>query len=176
MQLIDVVKRSPAPQPWAEGDNIPWNDPAFSERMLKEHLPPNSRASRRFDIIDRHVAWIHQTVLSSRPTRVLDLGCGPGLYAMRLAGLGHDCTGIDFSPASIRYAREQAQQAGLSCTFTHEDVRKAAFGAGFGLAMFIYGEFNNHAPLRVGCDHGPGHVLRGNLPGISRRRVRRCAA
>jgi hypothetical protein len=35
--LIDLIHRG-KPQPWVEGDNIPWNDPDFSCRMLKEHL------------------------------------------------------------------------------------------------------------------------------------------
>ena len=28
------------PEPWDEGDNIPWNEPGFSRRMLREHLTP----------------------------------------------------------------------------------------------------------------------------------------
>jgi hypothetical protein len=63
-----------------------------------------------------------------------------------LAALGHHCSGIDFSPASIRYAREQAQKANLDCSFTCEDARKADYGTGFGMAMFIYGEFNVFKP------------------------------
>ena len=30
----------------------------------------------------------------------------PGCIAIGLATLGHDCTGIDFGPASIEYARQ----------------------------------------------------------------------
>jgi SAM-dependent methyltransferase len=147
MNLNDLVERSSNPAPWAEGDNIPWNEPAFSERMLREHFrQDHDGASRRFAKIDRQVAWIHQHVLSGCPTTILDLGCGPGLYAVRLAKLGHTCAGIDFSPASIRYAREQAAREKLPCTFTCQDVRQADFGTGFGMLMFIYGEFNVFRP------------------------------
>ena len=38
MKIIDIIKRTPTPEPWVEGDKIPWNDPDFSERMLREHL------------------------------------------------------------------------------------------------------------------------------------------
>jgi SAM-dependent methyltransferase len=147
MNIIDFVNRSSVPEPWGEGDNIPWNDPAFSERMLKEHLSQaHDAASRRFEKIDQQVMWIHQHVLGSRPTCVLDLACGPGLYSTRLAKLGHTCTGIDFSPASIRYARELTAQGQLACTFTLQDIRQAVFGTGHGMAMFIYGEFNVFKP------------------------------
>ena len=111
LNFSDLINRQPSPVPWAEGDNIPWDEPGFSKRMLREHLrQDHDAASRRSEKIDQHVAWIHDEVLSGHNTKILDLGCGPGLYSSRLAKLGHDCTGIDFSPASITYAQEQAQQ------------------------------------------------------------------
>ena len=147
MKLIDIVNRTPAPEPWAEGEKIPWNEPGFSARMLREHLSQaHDAASRRFAIIDRHVAWIHEYVLGGHPTHVLDLGCGPGLYASRLARLGHTCTGIDFGPASIAYAREEAERESLNCTYQLADLREAEFGEGYGLAMLIFGEMNTFPP------------------------------
>ena len=74
--------------------------------------------------------------------RVLDLGCGPGLYAQRLARKGCECVGVDFSPASIRYASEAAATAGLDCRYIRCDLRKQDFGCGFDLVMMIYGQFN----------------------------------
>jgi 2-polyprenyl-3-methyl-5-hydroxy-6-metoxy-1,4-benzoquinol methylase len=78
--------------------------------MLHEHLSQDhDAASRRGATIDRQVAWIHGALLlAGTPTRVLDLGCGPGLYAERLAALGHRCVGVDVSPASIAFARARA--------------------------------------------------------------------
>jgi SAM-dependent methyltransferase len=143
MHLADLVRRTCPPKPWAEGDNIPWNEPSFSARMLREHLSQaHDAASRRVDIIDRHVAWIFGHVLGGQPGRVLDLGCGPGLYAQRLAGLGCDCVGLDFSPASIEYAQTQAKEAGLPCVYNLADLRQADFGEGYDLAMLLYGEAN----------------------------------
>ena len=147
MKLMDVVHRQSVPKPWAEGEKIPWNAPDFSRRMLNEHLSQeHDAASRRFGIIDKHVKWIHDQVLKGNPTRILDLGCGPGLYTNRLTRLGHRCVGIDFSPASIAYAREQAEEAGLECTYIHQDIRTADYGDGYGLVMLIFGEFNVFRP------------------------------
>jgi SAM-dependent methyltransferase len=143
MNLMDIVNRIPNPEPWVEGEKIPWDDPAFSKRMLKEHLTQDhDRASRRFPKIDRHVAWLHHHVLSGKASRILDLGCGPGLYTNRLARMGHECTGIDFAPASVDYAREQADQEKLNCTYHLGDIREEEFGAGHDLIMFTNGEFN----------------------------------
>jgi SAM-dependent methyltransferase len=158
MNLRDLINRTGVPKPWSEGEKIPWDEPGFSERMLKEHLSQeHDAASRRFEHIDAHVDWIHRELLGGRPSQVLDLGCGPGLYASRLARLGHTCTGIDFSPASIAYARDEAQREGLACTYVQRDIRTTDYGTGFDLVMFIYGELNAFRPegaeaiLRKAC-------------------------
>lgn len=151
MNLMDIIQRPETPAPWAEGEKIPWNDPGFSQRMLREHLSQaHDAASRRLEEVERHVAWIHSAVLAARPGRVLDLGCGPGLYAHRLARLGHAVTGIDFSPASVAYAARIAQDEGLDCRFVEQDIRVAEYGAGYDLAMLIYGEFNVFRPSDAG--------------------------
>lgn len=143
MKLIDIINRKPDPTPWTEGEKIPWDEPEFSKRMLREHLSQDhDAASRRFAIIDQHVAWIHQTLLNGQTSKVLDLACGPGFYTSRLSKLGHACTGIDFSPASIEYAREQDAKNGTGCKYIHHDVRTADFGGGYDFAMLIYCEFN----------------------------------
>jgi len=144
MTLLDLVQCG-KPQPWVEGDNIPWNDPEFSRRMLKEHLTQeHDAASRRAEIIDRHVRFIHETVLGGEIGSILDLGCGPGLYVQRLSKMGHACRGIDFSPASIEYARQMAEREGLNCTYLLSDVRSASYGPdqACDLVMLLYGEFN----------------------------------
>jgi SAM-dependent methyltransferase len=133
----------PALTPWSEVGQIPWNDPQFSERLLKGHLSQSTdEYSRRIEIIKAHVEWLHVEVLQEKPSRVLDLGCGPGLYTERLARLGHDCVGLDFSPASIRYAREQAEKFSLSTEYLEADLTSADYGGPFDLVFFVYGEFN----------------------------------
>lgn len=143
MDLQDIVSREIPPSPWTEGENIPWNDPEFSRRMLAAHLSQDHNlASRQFEIIDRQVRWIHEEVLSHDSTRILELACGPGLYTSRLAGLGHQCMGIDFAPESIRYAQAAATDEGLSCTYQLQDVRETEYGVGYGLVMMVFGQLN----------------------------------
>ena len=144
MNLPDLLQRDPDPRPWAEGENIPWDDPDFSRRMLKEHLSQrHDAASRRTPVIKKHVAWIHEHLLGGQPSRILDLGCGPGLYSARLATLGHVCRGIDFAPAAIAYAVEHAPD---NCSYTLGDLRTTGYDSGYDLAMLIFGEFNVFKP------------------------------
>lgn len=147
MQLNELIHREVPAEPWAEGEKIPWNDPEFSRRMLQEHLSQaHDAASRRFEKIDRQVSWIHEELLGGEEARILDLGCGPGLYTSRLARRGHTCVGIDFSPASIEYAQEEAERDELACRYVLEDVRRADYGSGYDLVMLIFGELNVFKP------------------------------
>ena len=147
MNLLEVVRRRALLEPWTEEEKIPWHEPAFSERMLAEHLSQkHDLASRRFGRIDQHVSWIDGEILSHRPSRVLDLGCGPGFYSERLSRLGHECVGIDHSPASVAYAREQVLRSQLRCSYIEGDIRTEPYGEGFDLVLLIFGEFNVFSP------------------------------
>jgi len=164
MKLLNIVNRTSAPAPWAEGDNIPWNDPEFSQRMLKEHLSQeHGAASRRAEKIGMHVDWIHHHLLLERPAKVLDLACGPGLYTQRLAKLGHECVGIDFAPASTEYAKGRAHEDNHDCTYLCADIRQAEYGSGFDLAMLIFGQFNVFRPTEAEAILKKArHALAGN--------------
>ncbi len=148
--ISSIINRKIPPEPWVEGEKIPWHEPGFSARMLKEHLnQDHDLASRRTLKIEKQVTWIHQNLLAGRPNKILDLGCGPGLYTYRLACLGHECTGVDFSPASIAYASAflaDQEDNPQNCSYVLADIRKFEYGVGFGLVMLIYGEVNVFKP------------------------------
>jgi SAM-dependent methyltransferase len=150
---------------WNRPYKIPWDDPEFSLRMLREHLnQDHDLASRRVEWIDTQVAWIHRELLRGETSRILDLGCGPGFYTHRLAMLGHHCLGIDFGPASIVYANQNNPDSSR-CEFVLGDLRRADFGRPYDLAMILYGELNVFAPeeaavvLRKACKS----LVRGGL-------------
>ena len=51
---------------------------------------------------------------ASRPLRALDVGCGTGDIAVRLAGLGHHVTLLDASMPMLDLAKRAAQDAGVN--------------------------------------------------------------
>jgi len=144
--LWRIYQRSTPAVPWRDGVNLPWDDPAFSERMLREHLDQShGAASRQRPELLRQVDWLWERLALQPGARLLDITCGPGLYAVEFARRGVDVTGIDFSPASIRYAKEQAAQQGVAerCRFIQSDVRAELprhAGHGYDAATFIYGQ------------------------------------
>jgi len=129
---------------WDGAYKIPWNDPDFSRRMLAEHLSQeHDLASRKRQMIQKQVQWIHENICNNTPSKLLDIGCGPGLYIEQFAALDYDCCGIDFSPASIEYARNRL---GDKARLIEGDIRSVDFGGGYDLAMMVFGEFNVFSP------------------------------
>lgn len=105
--LLDLVER---PSPFSVGGpHELWTDPHVQEQMLAFHFDPEvAAASPTTGFIDRATAWIVEAFHVDERTRVLDLGCGPGLYANRLARRAGRVEGIDLSAAAIREARWRA--------------------------------------------------------------------
>src|SRR5215213_1860744 len=54
--------------------------------------------------------------------RALDLGCGSGIWAVKLAARGWQVTGVDFVPKAVRRARERAREAGVDVQLIEGDV------------------------------------------------------
>ena len=144
--LWRIYRRRIPATPGRDGVTLPWDDPAFSERMLREHLDQShGAASRQQEEIARQVDWLWTHLDLHAGARLLDITCGPGLYALEFARRGVEVVGIDFSPASVRYAREQASAAGLDalCRFVEADVRTELSrhaGEGYDAALFLYGQ------------------------------------
>jgi SAM-dependent methyltransferase len=76
---------------------------------------------------------------------VLDLGCGSGIWAVRLAERGWRVIGVDLVPKALRRARRRARQAGVEIDLVRGDVTKLrATGIGSGFALLLdFGLFHD---------------------------------
>lgn len=141
MDISTLISSSRHVQLSAEESKIPWDEPAFSQRMLANHLSQDHDwASRRQEVIEQQVEWIASQLPPG--AHILDLGCGPGFYTHRLAEREFHCTGVDFSPASVSWARQQAQNAGLNIDYVQQDVRAYWPDKSFDFIMITFGELN----------------------------------
>jgi len=142
--LWRIYNRLDKPSPWDEGGNLPWDDPDFSLRMLREHLDESHGAASRITTErEKQIEWIWNKLELRPGCKLLDVTCGPGLYATEFARRGCQVTGIDFSPASISYARDLAMKLQVAdlCDFIQQDVRQASLKQStFDAALFIYGQ------------------------------------
>lgn len=144
-QLMELQQK---PEPFTPGEALFWDDPHISKQMLEAHLNPNiDVASRRLETIDRSVKWMIETLALKAGDSILDLGCGPGLYASRFARAGLCVTGVDYSHRSIEYASNYAKENHLEITYRYQDYLELNDKNQYDVALLIYGDF---CPLSPG--------------------------
>jgi ubiquinone/menaquinone biosynthesis C-methylase UbiE len=72
----------------------------------------------------QHQAWLAllREVAGPPPLTVLDVGCGTGFLAFRMAELGHTAVGIDLAAEMLAAAQRKVEGSGLAVTFRHGDA------------------------------------------------------
>lgn len=122
-----------------------WTDEYISKNMLAAHLNfDNDAASRNIVTIEKTIDWIIGRI--PKGGKILDLGCGPGLYASLLTKKGYSVTGIDISQRSISYAKQKAAEDKLQIDYRCADYIKDDIGMGYDAAICIYCDFGALIP------------------------------
>jgi len=123
-----------------------------------------------------------------RDNRVLDLACGHGRIANRLAERGASVTGYDLTPAFLERARADAARRGVSVEYVQGDMRDLAWSETFDVVInwfTAFGYFDDAQNRRIleairrclrpggrlllELNHGPA-LWAGFLPSVVSRR------
>jgi SAM-dependent methyltransferase len=75
------------------------------------------------------------------PMTILDLACGFGRHANRLAALGHQVTGIDLMLGFLEIARRNAAEKGVQVIYQQGDMRQLSFIEMFDRVMMLFTAF-----------------------------------
>ncbi|WP_404293013.1 methyltransferase domain-containing protein [Cytobacillus kochii] len=141
----EILSKIEQPEAFQPSEKMFWQDEYIAKQLLKAHLNPNHEgASREPKFIDASVRFISQLMNSG--DRVVDLGCGPGLYCEQLAMRGYAVTGIDFSENSIAYAKAQASERHLPIQYRFEDYLNMDDVNTFDFATLIYCDYGALSP------------------------------
>ncbi len=97
-------------------------DAAFTETALGSTL--------------RRLVWDRIDVWFDGAVHVLDLGCGTGEDALRLAAAGHEVVALDASAGMVRRAQEKARARGLADRVTFHCAPMEALGSVSGTERF----------------------------------------
>lgn len=145
MDIVKIIKTVGNPTPYDKGTDIMWTDKHIAKFLLDAHINPEiGVASRTSKDIDKTVDMIDKMIQPG--SEILDLGCGPGLYAERLSKKGHKVTGVDFSKNSIDYAIKQCEQSRSNIKYINDNYLNLDFEGQFDFIMMIYCDFGVLVP------------------------------
>ena len=138
---LEKINKRPKPFEFYTASDL-WTDEHTSKQMLSFHLNENiDVSSRKGTFIDQSTTWIANTFNIKQGFKIADFGCGPGLYAERLAKRGASVTGIDFSKRSIEYATEVTTREKLNIRYVNQNYLEFETEDRFALVMMIMCDF-----------------------------------
>ena len=138
-KLMSTMKK---PAIYEKGTGELWTDEHISKGMLESHLNPTwDAATRNHATVMEIVKWIASIAPAERYHNLLDLGCGPGIYAEEFHRAGYKVSGMDFSERSINYAQNSAHEKNLPITYYCQNYLTLDFTAQFDLIALIYYDF-----------------------------------
>ena len=139
MKIEELINYTVKPPLYEKGTAVMWTDEHISKQLLEIHLHPDiDLASRKKATIENTIHWIFKQV-EDKELKILDLGCGPGLYTQQIAQKGHKVTGVDFSKNSIDYAKKQAKANNLDIKYINKNYLELDLPENeFDLVIMIY--------------------------------------
>lgn len=115
-----------------------WNDEHISKGMLKSHLDPDEEgATCKHEFVFKSAKWISKIAPPLQFKKLLDLGCGPGVYAECFTKEGYAVTGIDYSKRSIEYADEQTKFNGSNIEYIYQNYLTIDYNQQFDVITII---------------------------------------
>jgi SAM-dependent methyltransferase len=90
---------------------------------------------------DCEVASLVKLLELDTPKHILDLPCGFGRHANRLAALGHTVTGVDHQSSFLEIARLQAAEMGVQVDYRQGDMRYIDFTGAFDRVLILFSSF-----------------------------------
>ncbi len=147
-QELEKINSRPRPFEFYTASDL-WTDEYTSKQMLSFHLNEDiDVSSRNTKFIQQSVDWIASRFGLPADTHIADFGCGPGLYATRLAQKQLKVTGIDFSKRSIQHAIEVAKRSGLSINYVNQNYLEFESEDRFDLILMIMCDFCALSPAQ----------------------------
>ncbi|PWR71280.1 class I SAM-dependent methyltransferase [Methanospirillum lacunae] len=90
---------------------------------------------------DEEVAFLIQKLCLESNKKILDLACGHGRHANRLAEFGHDVTGIDQSQEFLSIGRDDADKRGVRVKYLCFDSRKYCEPEAYDCVIHLFSSF-----------------------------------
>jgi SAM-dependent methyltransferase len=93
------------------------------------------------DVTAIQVDFLVNQLKLDKQVNILDLACGHGRHANRLAKLGHKVTGVDITPGFLKMASQDARKAGVKVKYLKGDMRNLKFKNEFDRVILMFTAF-----------------------------------
>ena len=90
---------------------------------------------------EAEVASLARLLELDHPMKILDLACGFGRHANRLAAMDHAVTGVDYMAGFLAIAREKAGEMGVQVDYRQGDMRQVSFQDEFDRVLLLFTSF-----------------------------------
>ena len=138
----DIFKYLNKPKLYEKSSARFWDDEHISKGMLEAHLNPNmDGATRNLNNVNASVDWITKVSPPDQFRKLLDMGCGPGIYAEKFYLKGYQVTGIDLSKRSIDYAVQTAMKNSSDIVYSNMNYLDMSYEEEFDIITLIYCDF-----------------------------------
>lgn len=134
----------PAAYPPPAADATPEQQREYQRKLWNHFLLDETWRRTRFNPAANQL--LTETVRGLPPGRALDVTMGEGRNALHLAELGWQVTGVDIADEALRYARQRAQELGVTLTTIAHDAASFDWGLGcWNLLVLCYADEQAHA-------------------------------
>jgi SAM-dependent methyltransferase len=117
-----------------------WPVAFFDDEYLKIYLHQFTQ-----ERTEQEVDFIEAALAPAPGASVLDLACGSGRHAIRMARRGYRVTGVDFNPRYLELAAAEAGRAGVAVEWMARDMRALDFTARFDRVYSFFTSFGYYS-------------------------------
>lgn len=135
-----------------------WPVAFFDDEYLKIYL--HQFTPERTEL---EVDFIESALAPAPGDAVLDLACGSGRHAIRMARRGYRVTGVDFNPRYLELAAAEAERAGVTVEWVARDMRELDFAGRFDRVYSFFTSFGYYSDEEN--EEVLGRVARALRPG-----------
>lgn len=103
-------------------------------------------------ITNRQIKFLVKKLKLGKSKEILDIPCGFGRHANRLAELGHKVTGVDITPGFLEIAKKDAKKKRVGVNYIHADMRNITFKNEFDRIIMLFtsfGYFTDEENLKI---------------------------
>lgn len=119
---LEVLNALRSPKRFEKSPDNIWTNEKLASFIFHSYFDENIYGgSKSSEFITSSLNYIDYIAKEYNCKKIMDLGCGPGIYTNPLAQSGYEVIGIDISEKSIEFAKKKASDNDLNIEYINDD-------------------------------------------------------